>query len=122
MPRRFISAITCLPNGETPCQVRLSAGAKDESQIAKEGDEHAHVADEIRLVVEGQAVYDIRAKDGVRWLRLWVGPGDAIGIPQRAYHLMRVPEQTDLRYVEVFGSSAGLLPLYRVSGDSTRAV
>src|SRR4051812_1349402 len=52
---------------------RTGGNPRDDSAMAKEADEHAHVADEVRLVAEGEAVYDVLAHDGSRWLRLWLG-------------------------------------------------
>src|SRR5262245_25161573 len=94
---------------------RSGVNPKDESALAKEADEHAHTADEVRLITEGQAVYDLLALDNARWLRIWLSPGDAIVIPARRYHRMLAPPSSILRYVEVYGEQSGLLPLYRVS-------
>jgi 1,2-dihydroxy-3-keto-5-methylthiopentene dioxygenase len=101
---------------------RLGTNPKDEPSIAKEADEHAHVADEVRLIVEGEAVYDIRSVDGMRWLRVWLGAGDALVIPEKRYHRMLVPAKTAIRWLDVFGEKSGLLWLYRVSDEATRAV
>jgi 1,2-dihydroxy-3-keto-5-methylthiopentene dioxygenase len=101
---------------------RSGMSPRDESALAKEADEHTHVADEVRLVVDGMAVYDVLSIDGARWLRLWLSPGDAIVVPARRYHRLLCAPKAMLRYVEVFGEPAGLMPLYRVSDDATRAV
>jgi 1,2-dihydroxy-3-keto-5-methylthiopentene dioxygenase len=101
---------------------RSGANPKDTSALVKESDEHAHVADEVRLVAEGEAVYDVLAHDGTRWLRIWLFPGDAVVIPARRYHRMLAPPMTVLRFVEIHGEPAGMLPLYRVSDEATRAV
>src|SRR5690349_10938243 len=66
--------------------VRLSAmNPRDEATIAREIDEHLHLLDEVRLFLEGEGVYDVRARDE-RWVRIWVGPGDILVIPERRYH------------------------------------
>src|SRR5262249_5344031 len=66
--------------------VRLSAmNPKDDAAIAREIDEHLHLVEEVRLFLEGEAVYDVRARDE-RWVRIWVAMGDAIVIPARRYH------------------------------------
>ena len=101
---------------------RSGMNPKDESARAKEADEHTHVADEVRLVIDGMAVYDVLSVDGARWLRLWLSPGDAIVVPARRYHRLLCAPKAMLRYIEVFGEPAGLMPLYRVSDDATRAV
>lgn len=100
--------------------VQLSAvNPKDEAAIAREFDEHAHLADEVRLLLEGEGVYDVRAKDE-RWLRIWVAPGDLIVIPAKRYHRFIPGAYVSLRYVQVYPDRAVLLPLYRVSNDETR--
>src|SRR5262249_17249124 len=76
---------------------RTGANPKDEAAIAKEADEHTHLADEVRLLVEGEVVYDIRSADGMRWLRLWLYPGDAIVVPARRYHRVLAPSRAGLR-------------------------
>jgi 1,2-dihydroxy-3-keto-5-methylthiopentene dioxygenase len=102
--------------------VRSGGNPRDDAALAKEGDEHAHVADEVRLVAEGVVVYDVLAHDGSRWLRLWLGAGDAIVIPAKRYHRLLAPPMSTLRFVEIHGEPAGMMPLYRVSDDATRAV
>jgi 1,2-dihydroxy-3-keto-5-methylthiopentene dioxygenase len=105
------------------CDVkRAAANPKDEAENAKEADEHAHVADEVRLFLEGEVVYDIRAIDGARWLRVWLRAGEVLVIPERRYHRLLVPARRSLRYLEVYGDAASLLPLYRVSDEATRAI
>ncbi len=101
--------------------VRLSVtNPRDEAVIAREIDEHLHLVDEVRLFLEGEAVYDVRARDE-RWLRIWVGPGDAVVIPQRRYHRFLPGAQTLLRYLQVYADRSSIAPLYRASGETTRA-
>lgn len=92
-----------------------------ESVIAKEADEHAHMADEVRLFVRGDGVYDVRARDE-RWMRVFVGAGDLVVIPARRYHRFLLGQQASVGYVAVFADRTALLPLFRVSDDETRAV
>jgi 1,2-dihydroxy-3-keto-5-methylthiopentene dioxygenase len=101
--------------------VRLSVtNPRDEAVIAREIDEHLHLVDEVRLFLEGEAVYDVRARDE-RWLRIWVGPGDAIVIPSRRYHRFLPGAQMQLRYVQVYADRSSIAPLYRASSETTRA-
>ena len=93
---------------------------KDEAAIAKEADEHAHMADEVRLIVEGEAVYEVRAEDD-RWMRLALGPGEAIVIPAKRYHRFLL-SGVAVRYQQLYQDLASLMPFYRVSNDETRAV
>src|SRR5262249_28145964 len=58
---------------------------KHEGAIAKEADEHAHLGDEVRAILEGAAIYEERARDD-RWIRLSVGEGELVVIPAQRYH------------------------------------
>ncbi|MDI1483963.1 hypothetical protein [Polyangium sp. y55x31] len=101
--------------------VRLSvANPRDEATIAREIDEHLHLIAEVRLFLEGEGVYDVRAKDE-RWIRIWVGPGDALVIPEKRYHRFLPGAQTVLRYLQPYAERGGLSPLYRASSEDTRA-
>jgi 1,2-dihydroxy-3-keto-5-methylthiopentene dioxygenase len=48
-----------------------------EGGIAKEADEHAHLGDEVRLIVEGSAVYEVRARDD-SWMKIALRAGELI--------------------------------------------
>jgi 1,2-dihydroxy-3-keto-5-methylthiopentene dioxygenase len=101
--------------------VRRSANRpQDEAEVVREADEHCHLEDEVRLLVEGQGLYDIRDREE-QWIRIWVRPGDWIAIPARRYHRFLAGQEMDLRYVQPYGHRAALLNLYRVSEDATRA-
>ena len=43
-------------------------------------DEHLHRDDEVRFVLEGEGIFDIRGADG-RWMRVQVEAGDLIVVP-----------------------------------------
>lgn len=101
-------------------EVRLTPDdPRDEAKIAREGDEHAHMEDEVRLLVEGEAVYDVRARDE-RWLRVRVEPGDLVVIPSHRYHRFLLGGGGPVRFVQPFAERPGLIPLYRASDDETR--
>ena len=97
--------------------VRLTP--EDEAKIAREADEHAHMEDEVRLVVEGEAVYDVRARDE-RWVRIQVGAGDLVVIPSRRYHRFLLGTTGVVRFMQPFSERPALIPLYRASDDETR--
>jgi 1,2-dihydroxy-3-keto-5-methylthiopentene dioxygenase len=92
-----------------------------EAMVAKEADEHAHTADEVRFIVQGEAVYDVRARDE-RWIRIWVSAGDLVTIPAKRYHRFLLGQQAGIEYVHIFEDRAALLSLFRQSQDDTRAV
>jgi 1,2-dihydroxy-3-keto-5-methylthiopentene dioxygenase len=99
---------------------RSASRPQDEAEIVKEADEHCHLDDEVRLLLEGQGLYDIRARDD-QWLRIWVRPGDLVVVPARRYHRFLVGHADTLHYMQPYASRSDLMQLYRVSGDATRA-
>jgi 1,2-dihydroxy-3-keto-5-methylthiopentene dioxygenase len=90
-----------------------------EAKVAREADEHAHMDDEVRLIVEGSAYYDVRARDE-RWLRVEVAAGDLLVVPARRYHRFMLGASGGVRFVQPFAERPGLIPLYRASDDETR--
>ena len=99
---------------------RSASKPQDEAEIVKEADEHCHLVDEVRLLIEGQGLYDIRSRDE-QWLRVWVRPGDLVVVPARRYHRFLVGHAATLYYVQPYASRTDLMQLYRVSEDATRA-
>lgn len=99
---------------------RVTGKPRDEADSARDADEHCHLDDEVRLLLEGQGLYDIRCMND-DWVRLWVGAGDLIVVPARRYHRFVASRTTALRYVQPYGSRHLLMQLYRASGDRTRA-
>ncbi|MGK4009032.1 hypothetical protein WMF31_40885 [Sorangium sp. So ce1036] len=99
---------------------RDASKPRDEAESAREADEHCHLADEVRLFLEGQGVYDIRCVND-EWMRVWVGAGDLIVVPARRYHRFVASKAVALRYVQPYGGRHLLMQLYRVSDDRTRA-
>lgn len=97
------------------------AGPRAAQDLAREADEHAHMADEVRVLLEGDALYDVRARDE-RWIRLWVGAGDAVVIPRSRWHRFLIPEGAVVRFAQLYNGPMDIAPLFRGSDDSTRAV
>ena len=77
-------------------------------------DEHLHRDDEVRFVLAGEGIFDIRAKDG-RWMRVQVEPGDLIVVPADLYHRFFLTERQQIRCVRLFKDAAGWVPEYRVA-------
>jgi 1,2-dihydroxy-3-keto-5-methylthiopentene dioxygenase len=91
-----------------------------EGAIAKEADEHAHLGQEVRLIVEGAAVYEVRARDD-SWLRLSVRAGELVVLPTQRYHRFLV-DGPSVKYQSLFRELNALMPFYRASNDETRTV
>jgi 1,2-dihydroxy-3-keto-5-methylthiopentene dioxygenase len=76
--------------------------------------EHLHRDDEVRFVLEGEGIFDIRAQDG-RWMRVQVEAGDLIVVPADLYHRFFLTDRQQIRCVRLFKDASGWVPEYRVA-------
>jgi 1,2-dihydroxy-3-keto-5-methylthiopentene dioxygenase len=74
--------------------------------------EHLHDEDEVRFVLEGEGVFDIRSRDD-RWMRVEVGAGDLIVVPAARHHRFSLTDRRAIRCVRLFQDRAGWVPRYR---------
>jgi len=81
---------------------------------AKFDREHYHTEDEVRFVVDGEGIFDVRDESD-RWIRIEVTPGDMIVIPARAHHRFYLTERKQIRCMRLFANHDGWAPLYRES-------
>lgn len=79
---------------------------------AKFVDEHLHSEDEVRFVLEGEGVFDIRSKDD-RWMRVKVEQGDLIVVPGERFHRFMLTDRKTIRCVRLFRDQSGWVPHYR---------
>jgi 1,2-dihydroxy-3-keto-5-methylthiopentene dioxygenase len=83
-----------------------------EAICAKFDKEHFHTEDEVRFVVAGDGIFDVR--DGADdWIRIEVGEGDIIVIPARTYHRFYLTDTKQIRCMRLFANHEGWAPLYR---------
>lgn len=83
-----------------------------EAICAKFVDEHHHDDDEVRFVLEGEGIFDIRSRDD-RFMRVVVEPGDLIIVPAKRHHRFMLTEKKAIRCVRLFRDTAGWVPHYR---------
>ena len=68
-------------------------------------DEHLHTDDEVRFVLSGEGIFDIRSGDD-RWMRVTVSAGDLIVVPKDRYHRFFLTDQKHIRCVRLFQDTA----------------
>jgi 1,2-dihydroxy-3-keto-5-methylthiopentene dioxygenase len=94
--------------------VELSPSTENLDAIcAKFDKEHYHTEDEVRFVLEGDGIFDVR-DEGDAWIRIEVTKGDIISIPARKYHRFYLTDQKHIRCMRLFANHDGWAPLYRV--------
>ena len=94
----FIGLMPDTPNLETIC--------------AKFDKEHYHTEDEVRFVVEGEGIFDVRDKSD-KWIRIEVKEGDIILIPANTHHRFMLTDVKRIRCMRLFANHDGWAPLYR---------
>lgn len=75
-------------------------------------DEHLHSEDEVRFVLSGAGIFDLRSIDD-KWMRIEVGPGDLIVVPRNLYHRFFLTADSQIRCVRLFQDPSGWKPEYR---------
>jgi 1,2-dihydroxy-3-keto-5-methylthiopentene dioxygenase len=94
-------------------EVALRPDTPDLDQICAKFDrEHFHDEDEVRFVLEGEGIFDIRSDDD-RWMRVLVEKGDFIVVPARRHHRFLLTDSKNIRCVRLFRDTSGWVPHYR---------
>jgi len=79
---------------------------------AKFDKEHFHTEDEVRAVMDGAGIFDVR-DEGDQWIRIEVSKGDMIVIPANTFHRFYLTDAKHIRCMRLFANSEGWAPLYR---------
>jgi 1,2-dihydroxy-3-keto-5-methylthiopentene dioxygenase len=85
---------------------------------AKFADEHLHTDDEVRYVLEGEGIFDIRSTQD-RWMRVTVEAGDLIVVPADLHHRFLLTDRKHIRCVRLFKDASGWVPHYRESAETS---
>lgn len=80
--------------------------------LKKFDDEHLHEEDEVRFVLEGEAIFDIRSTAD-RWMRVKVERGDLIVVPKGRHHRFELTDKKTIRCIRLFKDASGWVPHYR---------
>lgn len=93
--------------------VELSPATPNLDAICAKFDvEHGHAADEVRFVLDGEGIFDIR-DDADRWMRVVVEAGDLIVVPAGRHHRFLLTDARMIRCARLFKDTDGWVPLYR---------
>jgi 1,2-dihydroxy-3-keto-5-methylthiopentene dioxygenase len=82
---------------------------------AKFVDEHLHDDDEVRFILDGEGIFDVRSRDD-RAMRILVEAADLVVVPAERYHRFLLTESRTIRAVRLFKDPSGWVPRYRPSG------
>jgi len=74
--------------------------------------EHLHTDDEVRFVVGGSGVFEIRSLDD-RWMKVLVEPQDYISVPANRFHRFYLTDEKKIHCVRLFKDQTGWTPHYR---------
>ena len=80
--------------------------------LAKFDPEHKHDDDEVRFVLEGEGIFDIRSNDE-RWMRVVVVPCERIGGSKVMHYRFELTATKHIHCVRLFKDPAGWGALYR---------
>ena len=82
--------------------------------LAKFAPEHLHDDDEVRFVLAGEGIFDVRSNDE-RWMHIVVEPGDLIVVPKGKNHRFFLTDKQHIHCVRLFKDAAGWVPVYRAA-------
>jgi 1,2-dihydroxy-3-keto-5-methylthiopentene dioxygenase len=107
-------AALCQSNGYIARdEVKLSPDTANlDGLLDKFKGEHRHDEDEVRLVLSGAGIFDLRAIDE-RWIRVEVVAGDLLVVPKGLYHRFFLTADRAIHCVRLFQDPAGWQAIYR---------
>lgn len=74
--------------------------------------EHSHAEDEVRFVLSGSGVFDVRSKDD-RFMRIEMEAGDVLVVPKGRNHRFKLARAREIRCLRLFKEPAGWEAQYR---------
>jgi 1,2-dihydroxy-3-keto-5-methylthiopentene dioxygenase len=96
-------------------EVRLSPETPNlDAVLGKFVAEHLHTDDEVRFVLSGEGIFDIRSVED-RWMRVVVEPGDFLVVPKNRHHRFLLTDKKAIHCVRLFQDQSGWVPVYRAA-------
>ena len=93
--------------------VELGPATPDLDSISSKFDkEHLHTADEVRLVLDGAGIFDIRDLND-QWIRVEVHKNDLLIVPANRNHRFMLTDSKQIRCLRLFQDKEGWSPVYR---------
>jgi 1,2-dihydroxy-3-keto-5-methylthiopentene dioxygenase len=83
--------------------------------LAKFSSEHWHDEDEVRFIIEGRGLFNIRPRSGPV-VGIEVEAGDLITVPRGTWHWFNLCADRRIRAIRLFQDPAGWAPNYTQSG------
>src|SRR5262249_55101232 len=90
-----------------------------DAMLAKFAREHWHDEDEVRFIIEGRGLFNIRPRSGPV-IAIEVEPGDLIMVPKGTWHWFNLCDDRRIRAIRLFQDPAGWAPTYTESGVDAR--
>lgn len=87
-----------------------------DAMLNKFNKEHWHDEDEIRFIIEGHGLFNIRPKDGSPVCGILVEAGDLIRVPAGTWHWFDLMDDRRIRAIRLFQEMGGWTPYYTESG------
>jgi len=82
--------------------------------------EHLHTDDEVRFVVGGSGVFEIRSLND-KWMKIIVEPSDFISVPANRFHRFYLTDEKKIHCVRLFKDQSGWAPHYRTDVETAAA-
>jgi 1,2-dihydroxy-3-keto-5-methylthiopentene dioxygenase len=83
-------------------------------------EEHLHTDDEVRFLLSGSGVFEIRSLDD-RWMKVIVEPSDFILVPANRFHRFYLTDEKKIQCVRLFKDQSGWTPIYRKDAETVAA-